>query len=181
MLIDLPFQSRIVEMLIIHKDFIFGTHSHQAGNIFPFSGRFCLIRCKCSTLPYRVMDNNMVVVASSFKATSNLLETFFAGFKAQPSFRSSDRGASESSISPPPPPLSPDAIQSAADDSTISLDRDILLSFDDDQVSTSTDNTNADSQYNTVISSAAWQQACCDVTVLCLAASLYLPGLLQRS
>ncbi|CAK8685604.1 unnamed protein product [Clavelina lepadiformis] len=37
-LIDMPYQSRIVEMLIVHKDFIFGTFSHQAGNIFPFSG-----------------------------------------------------------------------------------------------------------------------------------------------
>ncbi|XP_078488497.1 rho GTPase-activating protein 45 isoform X1 [Ciona intestinalis] len=37
-LIDMPYQSRIVELLLIHKDAIFGTHTHTAGNIFPFAG-----------------------------------------------------------------------------------------------------------------------------------------------
>ncbi|XP_078488498.1 rho GTPase-activating protein 45 isoform X2 [Ciona intestinalis] len=36
-LIDMPYQSRIVELLLIHKDAIFGTHTHTAGNIFPFA------------------------------------------------------------------------------------------------------------------------------------------------
>jgi len=37
-LVEIPFQSRIVETLLHHKDFIFGTLTHTAGVIFPYCG-----------------------------------------------------------------------------------------------------------------------------------------------
>lgn len=44
-LVEIPFQSRIVETLLHHKDFIFGTLTHTAGVIFPYCGEcVCMIK-----------------------------------------------------------------------------------------------------------------------------------------